>query len=70
MTGLFLTTEILEINMYKNLETDSRHYKRRQKKGTPNDEYKNFVNAHLEAAAKCIPTKPRTKYSPMGNVSG
>ena len=31
-------------------------------KGTPNDEYENFVNAHLEAAAKCILTKPRTKY--------
>ena len=31
-------------------------------KGTPNDEYENFVNAHLEAAAKCIPPKPRTKY--------
>ena len=28
---------------------------------TPNDEYENFVNAHLEAAAKYIPTKPRTK---------
>ena len=31
-------------------------------KGTPNDEYENFVDAHLEAALKCIPTKPRTKY--------
>ena len=31
-------------------------------KGTPNDEYENFVEAHLEAAAKCISTKPRTKY--------
>ena len=31
-------------------------------KGTPNDEYENFVHAHLEAAAKCTPTKPRTKY--------
>ena len=31
-------------------------------KGTPNDEYENFVEAHLEAASKCIPTKPRTKY--------
>ena len=31
-------------------------------KGIPNDEYKTFVNAHLEAAAKCIPTKPRPKY--------
>ena len=31
-------------------------------KGTPNDEYENFVNAHLEATEKCIPTKPKTKY--------
>ena len=31
-------------------------------KVTPNDEYENFVNAHLEAAANCIPTKPKTKY--------
>ena len=29
---------------------------------TPNDEYENFVEAQLEAASKCIPTKPRTKY--------
>ena len=28
---------------------------------TSNDEYENFVNAHLEAAAKYTPTKPRTK---------
>ena len=28
---------------------------------TPNDKYENFVNVHLEAAAKCIPTKLRTK---------
>ena len=27
----------------------------------PNDEYENFVNAHLEAAVKFIPTKHRTK---------
>ena len=31
-------------------------------KRTPNDEYENFVNAHLEAAAKYIPTKLKTKY--------
>ena len=31
-------------------------------KCTPNKECENFVNVHLEAAAKCIPTKPRTKY--------
>ena len=35
---------------------------REGRKNTPNDEYENFVNAHLEAASKCIPTKPRTKY--------
>ena len=28
---------------------------------TPNDEYENFINAHLEAAAKYIPTKHRIK---------
>ena len=34
-----------------------------EKTGTriPNDKYENFVNAHLEAAAKYIPTKQRTK---------
>ena len=31
-------------------------------KRTPNDEYENYINAHLEAVAKCIPTKPRTTY--------
>ena len=30
-------------------------------KATPNDEYENFIEANLEAASKCIPTKPRTK---------
>ena len=30
---------------------------------TPNDEYENFVNAHLEAAAECIPTKQIAKPS-------
>ena len=28
---------------------------------TPNDEYENFVNANIEAAAECIPTKQRAK---------
>ena len=31
-------------------------------KSTPNDEYEDFVKGHLEAAAKCIPTKLETKY--------
>ena len=30
-------------------------------KSTPNDEYENFVNAHLEAAAKCIPTNTNAR---------
>ena len=28
---------------------------------TPNDEYENFVNAHLEAAVECKPTKQKAK---------
>ena len=36
------------------------HYRRRQKH-TLNDEYENFVNVYLEAAAECMPTKQRTK---------
>ena len=28
---------------------------------TLNDEYENFVNAHLEAAPECIPTKQKAK---------
>ena len=35
---------------------------KKTEKGAPNDEYENFIDAHLEAASKCIPTKPRTKY--------
>ena len=47
---------VLELkNRFKTLQEKT-------EKGTPNDEYENFVNAHLEAAAKCIPAKPRTKY--------
>ena len=29
---------------------------------TPNDEYENFIKAHMEAAAECIPTKLRAKH--------
>ena len=29
---------------------------------TPNNEYKNFVNAHTEAAAECLLTNLRTKH--------
>ena len=29
---------------------------------TPNDEYENFINAHMEAAAECTPTKLRAEH--------
>ena len=29
---------------------------------TPNDEYENFIKAHTEAAAECIPTKLRARH--------
>ena len=34
-------------------ETSERH--------SPNDKYENFVTAHTEAAAECIPSKLRAK---------
>ena len=34
---------------------------KKTEKPTLNDEYENFINAHLETGAKYIPTKPRTK---------
>ena len=47
---------VLELrNRFKTLQEKT-------EKGAPNDEYENFVDTHLEAALKCIPTKPRTKY--------
>ena len=46
------------IELRKRFET----VQEKTEKGTLNDEYGNFVNAHLEAAGMCIPTKPRTKY--------
>ena len=30
-------------------------------RNTQNDEYENFVNAHIETAAECIPTKLKAK---------
>ena len=31
------------------------------KRHNPYDEYENFITAQMEAAAECIPTKPRAK---------
>ena len=33
------------------------------------DEHENFVNAHIKAAAKCIPTNLRAKQSFLGYIS-
>ena len=44
------------------LRNRSETLQEKTEKGSPNDEYENFVEAHLEAASKCIPTKPRSKY--------
>ena len=37
-------------------------------KSTPNDEYENFVNAHLEAAAKYIPKKLKLNIESHGKL--
>ena len=61
MTGPYLTRDIRDkyvLELRKRFET----LQEKTEKGTPNDEYENFVEAHLEAASKCMPTKPRTKY--------
>ena len=62
MTGPFLITKILEINMFQDWEIDFETLQEKTEIRTPNDEYEDFVNAHLEAATNCISTKPRTKY--------
>ena len=36
---------------------------------TPNDEYENYINAHSEVAAECIPTKLRGKHSSVGDIT-
>ena len=61
MTGPYWTTDIRDkcvLELRNRFET----LQEKTKKSPPNDEYENFVNAHLEAAAKCIPTKLKTKY--------
>ena len=45
---------LIQRNKFDALQEKSETY-------TPNDEYENFGNAHLEAVAKCIPTKERAK---------
>ena len=55
MTGPFLTTDIRD-EFVLELRNRFDALQEKSEKGIPNDEYENFVNAHLEVA------KPRTKY--------
>ena len=57
MTGPYLTTDKHTLtlrNKFDALQEISETF-------TPNNEDENFVNAHIEAAAECIPTKQRAK---------
>ena len=47
---------VTEINKFDNIQE-------RCERLTSNDEYGNFVTAHIEAAAECIPTKTRAECS-------
>ena len=58
MIGPCLTTAILDINIQRNKFDGLQEI---PETPTVNDEYENFVNAHLEATAECVPTKQRAK---------
>ena len=53
MTGL-----CLKVGIYANTNKKIDAF---QETPSPNDEYENFVNANLEAAAECIPTEQTAK---------
>ena len=36
---------------------------------TPNDDYENFVNAHLEAAVECVPAKRAKPRDPWETIA-
>ena len=61
MTGPYLITGILEIKYVLTLRNKFDARQEKTETHTPNDEYENFVNAHLEAAVECISRKQRTK---------
>ena len=70
MTSPCLTIEILAINICITLRNKFNALQEFSETLTPNDEYKNFVNAYMEAAEECIPTKLRAKTrSSMENIS-
>ena len=51
-------------NIVKNIPVKKFDAQQKTEKQIPNDDYddyENFVNAHLEVAAECMPTKQRAK---------
>ena len=60
MTGPCLTRDICD--KYTTLRNKFDALQEISETLTPNDEYKNFVNVHTEAAAECIPTELRVKH--------
>ena len=60
MTGPCLITGILEINVLA-LRNKFDALQEKTETHTPNDKNENYANAHLEAAAECIPTNQRAK---------
>ena len=62
MTGNLLNNRDIRDKYVLELRNRFETLQEKTEKSTPNDEYENFVNAHLEAAAKCIPIKLKTKY--------
>ena len=62
MTGPYLKNRHIRDNYVLELRKRFETLQVKREKGTPNDKYENFLDAHLEAASKCILTKPRTKY--------
>ena len=59
MTGSCLTIGIFRINILRNKFDALQEISETL---TPNDEYKNFVNAHMYGVAEYIPTKLRAKH--------
>ena len=62
MTGALLNNRDIRAKYVLELRNRFETLQEETEKGTPNDEYENFLKAHLKTAANCIPTKPRTKY--------
>ena len=61
MSGLHLLIENISCQYRVTVSNKFDTRQETSERYTPNDEYEYFVNDYIEAAAGCIPTKPRTK---------